>query len=180
MKTNKTKKLLLTAFCFAQMLGAACVFSLQADASASSDAKAAYRKKMSHYSSGTKYKIINIDKNGIPELLVADYMEPAVFTYNKKTGKIKKLTSGANFDRVYYNTKKHMVVVVNHGSGWTWYKFYKVSGLKAKKKDVYKYDKVYGKSKNSWKYSINGKKVSSKKIKSKLKKALKGYKSVHY
>ena len=143
MNTNKIKKLLLTALCFTLMLGAADVFSLQADASASSDAKAAYRKKLNHYDTTYKYKIIDIDKNGIPELLVANYFDPAVFTYNKKTGKVKRLASGFSFDRIYYNTKKHMVVVVNHGSGWTWYKFYKVSGLKAKKKDVYKYDKIY-------------------------------------
>ena len=180
MTKSQTNYLLITIFCFSLIMGIATIFPVQANATVSSDAKAAYQKKMNNYSSSTKYKIIDIDKNGIPELLVADYMEPTVFTYNKKSGKIKKLMAGFSYDTIYYSTRKHMAVVINHGSGWTWYKFYKISGLKAKKKAIYKYQKVYvqsgGKSKNYWKYTINGKKVSLKKIRSRLKKALKGYK----
>lgn len=141
-------------------------------------------KKYLKNKNGT-YEIVDIDKNGIPELLfhndsTADHY---VFTYdrkNKKMIKIRQQVSGkAYYMPVMYNAKKHQV---NFRSGatqaYTGDIIYKISGKKAKK--VIKFEsyceKNWQKHTSHMVYLINGKKKNYKTYNKKYKKYLKGFK----
>ena len=93
-----------------------------------------------------RYSIIDIDGNGAPELLVGGYIKPGVYTI--KNNKVKAMATGfSQYEGPWYSTKKHTVVLLNHGSGWTHYIFYKISGRKAKKIATYTADKDYTRGK---------------------------------
>lgn len=141
-------------------------------------------KKYLKNKNGT-YEIVDIDKNGIPELLfhndsTADHY---VFTYDrkdKKMIKIRQQVSGkAYYMPVMYNAKKHQV---NFRSGatqaYTGDIIYKISGKKAKK--VIKFEsyceKNWKKNTSHMVYLINGKKKNYKTYNKKYKKYLKGFK----
>ncbi len=107
--------------------------------------------------------IVDIDKNGIPELLCfkRSNLKAYAFTYNKKTKKMVKLcsrSSGKGYGSYYSVKKKQVVLCSSNTGGSSWY-VYKISGTKAKlvKKCV-----STRKGVGSFTYKINSKRVSQK------------------
>ncbi|MDO5548902.1 MAG: hypothetical protein Q4F79_10500 [Eubacteriales bacterium] len=150
-------------------------------ASAATKAKQKYKSYVTKKNGSFQYaKIIDIDGNGIPELLYNDWSNTStsgktyVYTYNKSTKKMVKLKSmyfGKGY-APYYNKKKHMVVLTFFTTRDGKYAFYKVSGKKITKDSTY-----YAKrgATGAWKYTINGKKVSQSTYSKKLNAKMKGY-----
>lgn len=153
------------------------VMSIPANAFAVSNAEKAKKAYNSWIGSNdfNDTKIIDIDEDGIPELLAWTFGGSWIYKYNKNNGKVVQLATlnTGSFIGIYYNTNKHTVSLTSHGSGWTYYYFYKIKGMKAKKVGSYKTEKDY--EKYEYVFKINGKKVSSNKFGKKLDKKLKNY-----
>jgi len=122
-----------------------------------------------------KSAIVDLDKNGVPELV---YSEPmlygAVYTYNVKKGKrvcLKKVRYGKD-GYIGYHKKKKMFVLCNSDTGGGRYVFFKVKKGKAIQKK--KYIWVNGKHEPQ-KATINGKTYSRDSFFSRLNKEEKGY-----
>lgn len=122
-----------------------------------------------------KYKIIDVDKNGIPELLIKDNDNYKViaYTYNSKSNKMVKIKS-LSFGKggmLKYNTKSHCLSFVTADTGGFREYIYKLSGTRLKAVRTITY--------NNGKFGKQGYKIKKKKISSaKYKKYLKGFKSI--
>lgn len=84
-----------------------------------------------------KYKIEDVDKNGIPELLLKNFddSKAAAYTYNPKTNKMVNLKS-LRYGKggwIRYNSKTHYLTFETGDTGGYREYFYKLSGLKLKK-----------------------------------------------
>lgn len=133
-------------------------------ASAKSKAKKEYKTFIAH--KNCDYKIVDVDGNGIPELLMKYRGLNLVYGYNKKQGKMVQLISsdsGRYQDStasIFYSKKYHKVGISCGYFGGQEIKFYKISGKKAKLKSTYE---SYRGS-----YTINGSSVSEDTFNSKL------------
>lgn len=143
--------------------------SVHAEAATAADrAKAIYNRHILKYNIAN-YKIVDIDKNKVPELLVLNWQKGKsyVYTYDKKTKKMKtlaSLTMGRNHG-VYYTTSKHRFIIYYGSTGDCIYRVYQLKGTKAKKIATYTGKRNY--NTNKWTYKQNNKKIShSKWIKS--------------
>lgn len=122
-----------------------------------------------------KYKIIDVDKNGIPELLIkdSDNYKVIAYTYNSKSNKMVKIKS-LSFGKggmLKYNTKSHCLSFVTADTGGFREYIYKLSGTRLKAVRTITY--------NNGKFGKQGYKIKKKKISSsKYKKYLKGFKSI--
>lgn len=128
-------------------------------------------------------KVIDIDGNGIPELLMAGNSGGgwyyALCTYNKSTKKVvvlKKVGAGKNYPACFmYNTSKKQVYFNQESTGGANEVIVKVSGTKVTTSATFKSTRNYPKF--TYTYKVNGKKVSEKTWTSKRKTALKGFKT---
>ena len=126
-----------------------------------------------------KYKIIDVDKNGIPELLIKDFdnWEVRAYTYNptsSKMVKLKTLRYGKGGILEYNTTTHYLGFVTGDTGGYTEY-IYKLSGVKLKKVTTIKF--CNGKFEKEG-YKINKKRVSTKKYKKYYKKRIKSFKKI--
>lgn len=148
-------------------------------------AKKAYEIYMQKYPDGYNgyYKIADIDKNGIPELLCHADNKYILCTYNDKTKKVivlKNISAAKDNDSFFrYNISKKQVyfsVVTTKTSEDI---FVKVNGKKAPiaKRFEIKWNGGAAGT-NIYTHYVNGKKVSENVYKKKLDKALKGFKTV--
>ena len=108
------------------------------------------------------YKIVDVDGNGIPELLMHNSSAGIneVRTYNPKTRKNVRVGSigygkGYNLP-IKYTRSCHTVMVCNANTGGSEYYIYKIKGTKATR--VVRAERFNGKFKSG--YAINGRKVS--------------------
>ncbi|MBR0382597.1 MAG: hypothetical protein IJH71_09190 [Eubacterium sp.] len=124
-----------------------------------------------------RYKVVDIDRNGVPDLMYNYHGRMMLFTYNKKTKKVvrvKYMASQSQYNApMYYNSKKKMFVMVtsdNYGSQT--YRFFKLSGTKVSSKGTCSCtNSTYGKTV----YRVKGKVVSRSKYNKQVKIMLKGY-----
>ena len=128
---------------------------------------------------GSTYKIIDVDKNGIPELLIKDFdnWEVRAYTYNptsSKMVKLKTLRYGKGGILEYNTTTHYLGFVTGDTGGYTEY-IYKLSGVKLKKVTTIKF--CNGKFEKEG-YKINKKRVSIKKYKKYYKKRIKSFKKI--
>ena len=107
------------------------------------------------------YKIVDVDGNGIPELLMHNSSAGIneVRTYNPKTRKNVRVGSigygkGYNLP-IKYSRSCHTVMVCNANTGGSEYYIYKIKGTKATR--VVRAERFNGKFKSG--YAINGRKV---------------------
>ena len=136
----------------------------------------AYRKYESRYRGNGK--IVDLDKNGIPELLYHNQTKGRneIYTYNAKTKKMKllvKVSYGgkAGSYPIKYSVKKHTVLMMQADTGGSNIYVYRIKGLKKTKllKATYengkfaRFDPTSSRS-----FSLNGKKVSEAKYNQKL------------
>lgn len=160
------KKLLIsTLFALVMIFGVMSNTSTARAASASAQTSAA--KAKSKYSSFVKknrinsYKVVDIDKNGIPELLYFDSktLKQVVSSYNAKTGKMVTLCSSktGKICDIYYKVSAHKVVLRFNSTGDNNFYVYQVKGLKAVRTGTYIATRG---SNRVWKRTINGKRVS--------------------
>ena len=164
----------------------ACTMILSCQVSASA-AYAKYTKATKTYESWMKkncskpysyYDIVDIDQNGIPELLISNsYTQNRLYTYDyskKKMVLLVKGDLGRNFPNekiMMYNTKKKTVEIVFWDTQKTVRKFYQVKGTKLKTIKTYEWGGA------CW---INGKKCSDSTYHKNLDKDLKSYKGMRY
>lgn len=122
-----------------------------------------------------RYKIVDIDGNGIPELLVHTWRNE-IYTYNSKTGKRVRLGAiaygkGYNLP-ITYSKKCHTVMLNSANTGGSIKEIYKINGLKSKR--LVRAEAFNGKFESG--YKVNGKKVNrsvyNKKISMYMKKAV--------
>lgn len=129
------------------------------------------------------YDIVDIDGNGIPELLVSTMVESIVYTYNTKTSKMVKLI---RMDKgklmgtgVTYNTKKKMFSLVIADTGGSRTRYYKLNGTKITKTAAYEYRNARHYPGGPY-YLINGKKYSESTYNKKYESARKNFKEPRY
>ncbi len=146
---------------------------------AASNSYKAYVKKNKGKYDKTKYKIVDIDKNGIPELVIHNGKreQNEVYTYNYSKRKMV-LLKRKDYLRLYnggvgYSTSKKSFVLSAAGFRVWYYDFYKVSGTTVKK--VASFTEEYDRN-GRYYYCLNGKKVSKKTYQAKWKSVYKGYK----
>ena len=169
--------------CVAGMLA----FPTKAHAVSKATVTKAYRTFRRKYYPNANAKQVDLDKNGIKELLVHDgYNYVAVYSYNKRTNKVVKLARvrpGKGYGiPIRYNAKKHIFVLQSASTGGSDSKFYKVSGTKATLKATYKcrINKSWsnGEMTTNPTWYVTGKRVSSDTYNNKLNAALKGYRAL--
>ena len=136
-------------------------FPVQA-ASTKTLAKRAYAKYREKHSV-QNYKLVDVDKNGGPEMffLASDYSY-GVCGYNKakkKVVKFKAVNLGKFYPYVYYSKSKHKFALTNSDTGGSRYWVYKVKGKKAALVQTLKSERQY--PSYDYYYYINGKKTSS-------------------
>lgn len=148
-------------------------------------AVASYRQLIGQ--SGGDYKIVDLDGNGVPELVVYNSSKWAneVYTYNVNTGKKKCLKSvgvGKGYNmRAQYFKKKHQVALPTANTGGNSLYIYKIKGQSATKSLEAEYlNGRYGRFDPAYRqgYKINGKRVSYATYKKKVSSALKGFTSI--
>jgi len=86
--------------------------------------------------SKAKYKLVDIDGNGIKEMLVVGRSGEYVYTINKKTNRVVKLEDeddAGSKARIYYNTSRNTVAFYSVDEGDTSIEVYKISGTSCKK-----------------------------------------------
>ncbi len=150
------------------MLAAAAVslfFSMDAQAAPSKKTVTKAYKKYVSENSITKYKQVDIDGNGIRELLYRDVSwNVGVCTYNskkKKVVKIKSVAVGKAEPKIYYNKSKKSFFLIHADTGG--YECYAIRLKGTKKTTKRKMLYTNGKFKKV-RYKINGKKVSQDKF----------------
>ncbi len=139
-----------------------CVMAATPTMAASSKYKAAvsnYRRYIRTESG--RYMIVDIDGNGIPELLAHTSWRNEIYTYNPKTRKrvcIGTIAYGKGYNMpIKYSKKCHTVMISNANTGGSISDIYKINGVKSKR--VVRAESFNGRFENGCK--INGKKVSS-------------------
>lgn len=149
-------------------------------------AEKAYKKWISK-NQVVHYDIVDIDGNGIPELLAANYGESRVYTYHngkKKMVLLKKIDSGragmSGASAITYNCKKKTFTLLTGSTADATKYVYSVKNRKASKELTLTYD--YGRYTASRKptYYKNGKKVSRSTYKKALKTTTKKYREMRY
>lgn len=122
-----------------------------------------------------KTKIVDVDKNGIPELLIKDNdnWKVVAYTYNPSTSKMVKLKS-LQFGKgglLRYNVKNHYLSFVTADTGGYREYMYKLSGSKLKKVRTIEWC--------NGRFEKQGYKIKKKRISTaKYKKYLKGFKTI--
>lgn len=139
-------------------------------------------------SGALSYDIIDLDGNGIPELLVSGHESnytactSYIFTFDIKKNKMVKLKScvlgKAHGNQVYYNTKSQMFTLSTANTGGSTLWFYKWNGKKITKVATYDYSNSKFTNSRTPEYKINGKKYSQSTFSSKLNNALRGFKKL--
>ena len=121
---------------------------------------------------------MDIDKNGIPELLCSSlHKENRLYTYDyskKKMVLLVKSDLGRNWPNseiMMYNTSKKTVEILFMDTKKSIRKFYQLKGTKLKTIKTYEWGSVC---------KINGKKCSRSTYSKKLNKDLKSYKGMRY
>lgn len=163
------------------LLNMAAPMPVAAASAKATAAKKAYTKYMKKYNV-SYYRLTDLDKNGIPELLFAEtYGTQYLCTYNYKTKKVVKLKSAydkwMNPENFCYNTSKNRVLlsgVPSHGAELTVVrvkgtKLVTIRTLESRRNNDYTYS-----------YYVNKKKVSEKtynKYRDEIYKVLKPVKS---
>lgn len=143
-------------------------------------AKASYRAYIRQVSS-EEYKIVDIDKNGIPELVIHTPSQNTVFTYQyskKKRIKLKSVNCGKGYAMpLKYNVKKHQVEIPRGDTGGYTIRFYRVkgTGISQVKKFEWRNPNHY----KNYGYFVDGKKVSEKVYTKKYNSATKGFRAVN-
>ncbi|MDO4299270.1 MAG: hypothetical protein Q4C59_12480 [Lachnospiraceae bacterium] len=177
--------LLTMLLCFAGTVPAAAV---TANYTRASKAYKAWLKKMTsgQYNS-LEYDIVDLDGNGIPELMASGYSKEGpysyVYTYDAKKGKmvrLKKLGLGRIMGSgITYKKSKKMFIIMSSDTARSRIWFYKVKGTKITKAAVYEFRSLtqYPKGPN---YLINNKKCSQSTYTKKIKNAQKGFRSLRY
>lgn len=106
-----------------------------------------------------RYKIADIDGNGIPELLAHTWRNE-VYTYNLKTGKricLGAIAYGKGYNLpITYSQKCHTVMLCSYNTGGGIKEIYKINGLKSTR--VVRTEAFNGKFESG--YKVNGKKVN--------------------
>ena len=108
------------------------------------------------------YRIVDVDGNGIPELLMHNSSAGIneVRTYNPRTRRnvcVGSIGYGKGYNLpIKYSRKCHTVMVCNANTGGNIYYIYKINGTKATR--VVKAERFNGKFQRG--YRINGRKVS--------------------
>lgn len=154
----KMKKLSLIVFIL--VLSMLCAVPVCAAPSAKivENAYSVYRRKRGV----TNYKLVDIDKNGIKEMLfITSEYRIGVCSYSKAKKKVVKLASvnmGKYYPYVYYNKGKKQFALSNADTGGARYWVYKVSGAKAKRVKTLKSARQYPSF--NYKFYINGKRKS--------------------
>ena len=148
-------------------------------------AVASYRQLINQ--SGGEYKVIDLDGNGIPELVVYNKSKWAneVYTYNASTGKKKCLKSigvGKSYSaRAQYSKSKHQVAFFTANTGGSTEYGYTIKGQKGTKSLEAEYlNGRFGRFDPAYRagYKINGTRVSYATYQKKLSSALKGFASI--
>lgn len=167
----------------AMLLCSATIPSFAANNKAAA-ARASYRAYIRQVSDGElAYKIVDVDGNGIPELIIhgSGFLENEVYTYrysDRKRIKLKGVKYGKGYAmKLKYNTKKHQVEIPRGDTGGYIIRFYKVKGTKLSqiKKFEYRNSKHYKK----YGFFVDGKKVSEKSFNKKYNAATKGFRAVN-
>ena len=168
---KKLRKLLCILLTAVLCLGIAVPASATSSKySAATNAYYSYMRGKSGY-----YKIVDIDKNGVPELLINDRSKTAneIYTYNTKTRRIVRLGSimyGKGYRMpIYYSRTSHTAMICNANTGGQTYYLYKINGTRATRLvngEVYN-----GKFQSG--YSINGRKVSRTTFRKTIRKYMK-------
>lgn len=152
-------------------------------ASAKYNAAVASYRQLINQSSG-RYKVIDLDGNGVPELIVYNSSRWAnqVYTYNTSTGKkkcLKTVPVGKSYNaRAQYSKSKHQVAFYTSNTGGNTIYIYTVKGLKVTKSLEAEYlNGRYGRFDSAYRmgYKINGKRVSLSIYNKKVTAALKGF-----
>ncbi len=147
-------------------------------------------KNTENYKKADRFMIVDLDKNGVPELVVTHpvaYKSDNIYVYTYKSGKVaqakdtfgrKGETAAVSINcqasggyEVYKCRKKHLHVVWNGGMDGTEETVYTLS--KGKLKQYAKANEVDisgGQNSDYFSYMLNGKEVTSKKYKSFTKK----------
>ena len=124
-------------------------------------AKNAYYKALKNGSIDTDTNmwcaLKDVDKNGIPELLIYLYgtkHEPCFYLYTYKNGKVVQLVKHNCEYTMYYNEKKHIFSEVGEGGGG-WRIDYKLK--KGKLVEIVRYE-GYAEGGNTYQYKVVGSK----------------------
>lgn len=164
--------------------------SMNTEAASAADkkaAKAAYTKlvqkskKKSPYPDSVVYKMVDINGDKIPELLLTEGSisgTVSVYTYQPKKKKVKKLKSiqtGRAPANIYYKPKKHMFCMIQGTTQDAVFKMYSYRKQKCKLTFTMKYIFKPG---QKGQYYYNGKKISLKTGNKKAKIIYKTFKSV--
>lgn len=123
------------------------------------------------------YKIIDVDGNGIPELLMNNrtqgYCYNEIRTYNPRTRRNRNVAVigyGKGYNMSFRVSKTcHTVMLPNGNTGGMSYTIFKISGTSARK--IVQAEKFNGKFEKG--YAINGKKVSKSKYDNTIAKYMK-------
>lgn len=163
-----------------------CISSFAPVAAASKSAKykAAEKKYLAYINKNRtgygSYEIVDVDSNGIPELLISNKKtwKNELYTYNAKTKKMIKLKSLHMGNRtggsqlIQYSRSKHTVMLLTGDTKSYTYYIYKVKGTKASL--VLKASASMDWRTRKTTYKLNGAMVSRTKFNSKWKSYLKG------
>ena len=172
MKT-KMKKMLCILLAAAMCIGMSV--PVMAASSKYTAAVKAYNRHVNRYKGNGR--IVDLDGNGIPELLYHNQDRGCneIYTYNAKTKKMQCLTR-LGYGKAYaypikYSTKKHTVLMMQADTGGSRIYVYKIKGLKKTK--LLKATYVNGKfarfdPAESRSFSLNGKKTSEANYNKKL------------
>ncbi|MDO4339872.1 MAG: hypothetical protein Q4C91_17550 [Eubacteriales bacterium] len=145
-------------------------------------ASKAYKTYMSKRSVNGS-KIVDVDKNGIPELLMKckynGYWYYTLCTYNKSTRKVvvlKRVSFGKDYPACFqYNTSKKQVYFNQESTGGMIETVFKVNGTKVSK--VISFRSMRNYPGFTYTYQVNGKKVSYNTWSKKRTSTLKGFKN---
>lgn len=153
-------------------------------------ASSTYNAAVSSYRSfvrtaGEAYQIVDLDGNGIPELVVYNKSCNEVYTYNPKTGRMKCLKSlsvGKGYNlRAKYSRSKHQVVLTTANTGGNTVYIYRIKGQRAIKVLEAEYlNGKFGRFDPAYRqgYKINGKRVSTATYNKKVTSYIKGFSSI--
>ncbi len=124
-------------------------------------AVSSYRRYMANlWGSNKSYKIVDIDGNGIPELIAHTWTENSICTYNPRTKRtvcVASIGCGKGYYLpILYSKKTHTVMICSASTGGNTKEIYKISGTRAKL--VLRAEAFNGKFESG--YKVNGRKVS--------------------
>lgn len=161
---NQKKKrifVMLLSLCMIVLLAAPAAAGTSAKAAAAKKAYTDYMKKRSV----TYYRLTDLDKNGVPELLLCEnYGVYKLCTYNSKTKKV--IVRKETFDKWWnpenfrYNLSKNRVLLTGASTGGATFTIVKVQGLNIKTIRTLESRRNYPGF--SYTYYVNKKKVSEK------------------